>query len=74
MNVIVRTPLKADQIQALLDGYQSDGVSLRFLSRSGISLTFQCEGIDSAGAIALVKALIRNTDYGKVLNFSVITA
>jgi len=71
MKITVRTPMKAIQIQELLDGYQANGISLRFLSKSGICMEFEAEGSDADTVVSLVKSLIKDTDFGKVLNFSV---
>lgn len=74
MKITVRTPMKADLIQELLDNYQSDGISLHFLSKTGINLEFEAEGADSDTVITKVKSLIKGTDFGKVLYFSVIAS
>lgn len=74
MKITVRTPMKADQIRVLLDNYQSDDVSFRFLDKTGINLEFEAEGPDSDTVIARVKSIIKGTDFGKVLYFSVIAS
>ena len=71
MKITVRTPMKAAQIQELLDGYKANDISLSFLSKSGISMEFEAEGSDADTMVSLVKSLIKDTDFGKVLNFSV---
>lgn len=77
MKITVRTPMKANQIRELLENYQSNDVRFRFLSKTGINLEFEAESkqdTDSDMMISLVKSIVRGTDYGKVLNFSVIAS
>lgn len=73
MSVIVKAPLKTDDIQQLIDGTTSEGYTFALLERTGISMEF--EATSEAGATKdpadVVKALIRSTPYGSALYFSV---
>lgn len=74
MKITVRTPMKAEQIRELLENYQSDDVSFRFLGKAGINVDFEAKGPDADTVIASAKALIKGTSFGKVLNFSVVAS
>ncbi|MDR0381893.1 MAG: hypothetical protein LBH86_07895 [Oscillospiraceae bacterium] len=63
--------MKGKEITDILTNYTQDGVSFVFLHRSGLNYTFEVEGLEGEAAVTLVKELIRATEYGKVLYFSV---
>ena len=71
MKIYVSTALKAKDIIGLLTGYDEGAVSFKFVKKTGLKMEFDAEGIDGAAAVALVKKLIRGTDYGQALYFSV---
>lgn len=70
--ILVRTALKAKDIQALLEAYDKDGVKFQFVSKKGMDMEFQVDCGEDTDAVALAKSIIRSTDYGKALYFSVI--
>ena len=74
MNIIVKTPLMADKIIELLDGNTFDGAAFSFIEKKGMEMTFSvtCEGIDLQDVIDITKGMIKGTDYGKGLYFSVL--
>ena len=72
MHIIVKAPLKTDDIQQLLDGYTSEGLTFRFESRKGFEMTYEVLGESTADAADMAKSLIRSTDYGKALYISVL--
>jgi hypothetical protein len=63
--------MKAEEIKELLTAYTEAGVSFKFIKKTGLKMEFETAGIEGQAAIDLVKKLIRSTDYGKVLYFSV---
>jgi hypothetical protein len=71
MRLFVNTPMAGDKIIKLLNEYKENGVEFRYIKKTGIKLEFEMKNIDGKSACSLVKSLIRDTDYGKVLYFSV---
>ena len=71
MKIYVSSALKKDDIIALLTGYRENGVSFAFVKKTGMKMEFEAAGTEGAAAVDLVKRLIRNTDYGPALYFSV---
>ena len=71
MKVIIRAPMKGDEIAALLDGYSESGTTFTFEKRDGISLTFNVEGGGAADVCAMAKAAIKATPWGKILYYSI---
>ena len=74
MNVIVKAPLKTNDIQQLIDGTTSEGYTFTLLERAGISMEFEVKAEDGAikDPVDVVKAIIRSTPYGSALYFSVV--
>lgn len=71
MKLIIRTPMKGDEIRALLDGYSKDGLKFAFEKKEGIILTFDVQGEHTAAACAAAKEAIKATPWGKVLYCSI---
>lgn len=71
MKIAVQTPLKNNEIRLLLDGAEKDGVYFSFEEKKGISLVFEAEGANASAACGIAKKMIKDTDWGKVLYFSV---
>jgi hypothetical protein len=71
MKLFVSTALKAEDIKELLGSYKEDGVSYSFVKKAGLKMEFEVSGIEGQAAVDLTKKIIRSTDYGKVLFFSV---
>jgi hypothetical protein len=65
--------MKSQEIVDLLIGYKGGDYEFTFVEKRGMDHLFQVEGPDSETAAALAKQLIRETDFGKVLYFSVKT-
>ena len=72
MNILVRAPLKADDIKQLLDGNSYDGYTFSFVKKTGIDMEFEITGEGPKDPVDVVKSTIRGTDYGSALYFSVI--
>ncbi len=71
MKLTVNTPLKGKEITALLEEYKEGEVSFKFLAKTGLQYAFDVSGIEKDAACDLAKKLIKETEYGKVLYFSV---
>lgn len=71
MKLFVNTPLMSDKIINLLNEYKENGVEFKFIKKTGIKMEFEVSNLDGQSAISLVKTLIRDTEFGKVLYFSV---
>ena len=74
MNVIIRSALKQDSIRDLLDGGTFGGVSLSFVGKKGIELSFSASGEDlgSLDVASIVKSAVKASDFGKGIVFSVV--
>ncbi len=64
--VYVGSALKQEEIKSTLEE-----IGFKFVSKKGIKLAFEHEGMESAEAVAKAKTAIKGTSYGKVLYFSV---
>lgn len=71
MKLFVNTPLMNDKIINLLEEYKENGVEFKFIKKTGIKLEFEASNLDGQTASSLVKTLIRDSEFGKVLYFSV---
>lgn len=71
MKVFVNAPMKSDMIINLLSEYKENNVEFRFIRKTGMKLEFEASNIGGQEASDLVKSLIRGTEFGKVLYFSV---
>ncbi len=71
MKVSVNAPMRGEQITELLCNHSAPGVSFKYLGKTGMRYNFEVAGLEKEAAVALAKKLIRATDYGKVLYFSV---
>jgi len=72
MSVIIRTPLKADDIKELLDGNTYEGYTLNFVKKTGIDMEFETSGESTKDIVDVVKSVIKATPYGSALYFSVV--
>ena len=72
--VIIRSALKQDSIRDLLDGGTFKGVGLSFVGKKGIELSFNASGDDlgSLDVVSIVKSVIKASDFGKGIMFSVV--
>ncbi len=68
--LIISSPLKADRVKEVLDGYEKDGVAIRFLRKEGMRLCFEMTGRQGYEATDLAKAIIRSHAFGNALYFS----
>lgn len=72
MKIAINTPLKSDDIINLLNNYNDNGISFKFIKKTGIKLEFEVVGICDEGVCSLIKNLIKDTSFGKALYFSVV--
>ena len=74
MNVIIRSALMQDKIIDLLDGGTFSGVSLSYVGKKGIELSFSATGDDigSLDVAAIVKSAVKAAEFGKGIMFSVV--
>ncbi len=63
--------MASDMIIDLLTGYKENNVEFKFIQKTGIKMEFEASNIDAASACSLARELIKSTDAGKVLYFSV---
>jgi len=71
MKIYVSSALKSKEIIDLLTSYNENGVTFKFIKKTGLKMEFEVSGMEGLQASDLVKKLIRGTDYGSVLYFSV---
>lgn len=71
MKLTVNTAMKGVEIREILENYNQDGISFKFVQKIGLKHEFEAEGVEGEDAVALVKSLVRATDFGKGLYFSV---
>ena len=69
--LVVNAPLLTDKVKDTLDGYDKDGISIRFVRRAGMRMEFEIDGVDGYDAVSFVKKVIRSYDWGNALYFSV---
>jgi hypothetical protein len=71
MKLFVNTALKAEDIKQLLAEYNEGGVTYRFIKKTGLKMEFDVAGAEGQAAVDLTKKIIRGTDYGSIIFFSV---
>jgi len=71
MKIAINAPLKSDDIINLLNNYSENGVGFTFIKKAGLRLEFDVIGVGGEAACSLVKSLIKNSSFGKVLYFTV---
>ena len=71
MKILINTPMMGDKITELLTGYKENGVAFQFIQKTGMKMEFEVSGIEGQPAVDLVKGIIKSTEFGKVLYFSV---
>lgn len=74
MRLIVNAPMASDMIIKLLTEYQENDVEFQFVKKTGLRLEFEVSNIEGPAACSLANTLIKSTDTGKVLYFTIETA
>ena len=68
--LVVNAPLLTDKVKNVLDGYDKDGITIKFRAQKGMRLEFDITGIDGYDAVSLAKHIVRKNDWGNALYFS----
>lgn len=71
MKILINTPMKSDEIIKMLSDHKENNVEFKFIKKTGMKLEFEASNIEGQAAVSLVKTLIKNTEFGKVLYFTV---
>lgn len=69
--LVIHAPLMADKITNVLSEYRDGSARFSFISKTGMKLKFDCDGIEEQQAAELAKKLIKAQPFGKTLYFSV---
>lgn len=71
--LVVSSALSQDKFIEFLDGYDKDGITLKFVEKKGIKLYFEFTGLEPGyPAQDKVKHLLRNeTDWARSVYFAV---
>ena len=62
----------SDKIIGLLDGYEEGDIKIKYIDKKGMNMRFEVEGIEDYPAVSMVKKMIRSSDWGAGLYFSVV--
>lgn len=71
MKIFVNAAMKNEEIIKLLSEYTENNVEFKFIKKTGLKLEFEANNIEKQAAVNLVKTLIKSTDFGKILYFTV---
>ena len=71
MKICVNAAMKSDEIIKLLTDYKEDNVEFKFIKKTGLKLEFEASNIEKQAAVTLAKTLIKGTEFGKILYFTV---
>lgn len=71
--IIVNSAIQQDNIKTLLESLSEDEIKYTFKEKKGIQLIFETTADDKEKAVKLAKDAIKNTDWGRVLYFNVVS-
>ncbi|MCX4169566.1 hypothetical protein [Enterococcus casseliflavus] len=71
--IIVNSAMQQDNIKTLLESLSEDEIKYTFKEKKGIQLIFETTADDNEKAVKLAKDAIKNTDWGRVLYFNVVS-
>ncbi|WP_429967098.1 hypothetical protein [Enterococcus sp. AZ173] len=71
--IIVNSAMQQDNIKALLESLTEGEIKYNFKEKKGIQLIFETTAEDKEKAAKLAKDAIKNTDWGRVLYFNVVS-
>ena len=71
--IIVNSAMQQDNIKTLLESLSEDEIKYTFKEKKGIQLIFETTAEDKEKAAKLAKDAIKNTDWGRVLYFNVVS-
>lgn len=69
--IVVTSPLKQDEIKAVLNHFHEDAHDLVFEKRVGMDLYFKTDAPDEEAMAQMVKAAIKHTPWGNAIYFTV---
>lgn len=69
--IVVQSPLKRDYIKSLLDQKTHDGITFTFAEEKGLKIYFTADIEDTAKAASVAKKVIKASEVGTVLYFTV---
>lgn len=69
--IVVSSPLKRDFMVELVDGYTIDNFEFKHVKTEGMKLYFECANPDTEKAVRHVKNLIKGSEMGRALYFTV---
>lgn len=72
MKLVVNSALAQDKLIEFLDGYDKDGITLKYLDKKGLKLFFEFTGLTPGyEAQSTMKSIIRSQEWAKTLYFSI---
>ena len=71
--IIVNSAMQQDNIKTLLESLSEGEIKYTFKEKKGIQLIFETTADDNEKAVKLAKDAIKNTDWGRVLYFNVVS-
>lgn len=72
MKLVVNSALYQDKLINFLDGYDQDGITLKFIEKKGLKLIFDFTGVEPGyDGQSVMKKIIRSQDWAKTLYFSI---
>lgn len=71
MKIYVNAAMKSDEIIKLLENHKEGAVEFKFVKKTGMKLEFEANNIEKQATVSLVKTLIKGTEFGKILYFTV---
>ena len=70
--MVVNSALNQDKIIEALDGYDANGITLKFIEKKGMKLIFEHTGLEEGyEGQAVMKKIIRSNEWAKTLYFSI---
>lgn len=69
--IFVQSPLKRDYIKELIDGQTIDGATFTFVKIEGMKIYFSVDGVDPEKGAAIAKSVVKKSDLGSALYFTV---
>ena len=69
--IVIASPLKRDFMIDLVDGYKVDDFEFKYIKSEGMNLYFECSNPDIDKGIRHVKDLVKGSELGRTLYFTV---
>lgn len=72
MKCVINTALLQDKVIESLDGYDKDGITLKYVEKKGLKLFFDFTGVEPGyEGQSTIKKIVKSFDWAKTLYFSV---